>query len=298
MHEFPDFNEPGFDIDLYNKRFYNSNVVIRASAAAVEYPLHWGPLSVKCSFKGEEHYRSRDSHYAVDDDHFLVFNNGKIYSSCIDSPTDVDSVTLNIAPRFEQTALRSIKASAPQQLDDPFNDTTTHNYRFTERLYRHGCLVTPVVRKISQAPANQLDLLFYELMEHLLSLEKETRADIDRVDKVKTSTRLEIYERLLRAKDQIHSCYRNELSLDDIAQVACMNSFYFLRQFRKTFNITPHQFLIQRRMQVANRLLQTTSRSITEICSEVGFNDLSSFGKLFRRHFGFSPSDRRMYVKS
>src|ERR1044071_7125355 len=100
MDEFPDFNEPGFDIDLYNERFYNSNVVIRASAREVQYPLHWGPLSVKCSLNGEEHYRSGDSHYAVDEDHFLVFNNGKMYSSWIDSSTQVDSLTLNITPRF------------------------------------------------------------------------------------------------------------------------------------------------------------------------------------------------------
>jgi AraC family transcriptional regulator len=297
MSEFPDFHEPGFDIDRYNQRFYNSNVIIRASARAVEYPLHWGPLSVKCSFNGEEHYRTSQSHYAVDDDHFLVFNNGKMYSSRIDSFSEVDSLTLNIAPRFEQAALRSVTTSADRQLDDPFNDQP-NDFHFTERLYRHGSLVTPVIQKFAKASANELDLLFHELMEHLLSLQEQTRADIARISKIKRSTRLEIYKRLQRAKDYMHSCYHNELLIDDIAQVACMNSFYFLREFRKAFNITPHQFLTERRLQVANRLLRTTDRTITEICGEVGFNDLSSFGKLFRRRYGFSPTDLRMYVKS
>jgi len=76
MNEFPDFNEPGFDIEHYNKRFHQSNVVIRTSASSVDYPLHWGPRSVKCSFKGEEHYETGNSHYAADDEHFLVFNHG------------------------------------------------------------------------------------------------------------------------------------------------------------------------------------------------------------------------------
>ena len=299
MSEFPDFNEPGFDIDHYNKRFHNSNVVIRASARSVEYPLHWGPLSVKCSFNGEEHYTTRDSHYAVDDDHFLVFNSGKMYSSRIDSVTQVESLTLNIAPRFEQTALRSFKASATQQLDDPYDGKAkADDFRFTERLHRHGSLVTPVVHKIARASVGQLNPLFYELMEHLLSLQEGTRADVERIDKIKRSTRAEIYTRLQRAKDYMHSCYRDELLLESIAKIACMNSFYFLRQFRKAFGITPHQFLIERRLQVANRLLRTTGMSVTEICDDVGFDDLSSFGKLFRRRYGLSPTDLRMYVKS
>lgn len=297
MSEFPDFNEPGFDIDLYNKRFHNSNVVIRASARSVEYPLHWGPLSVKCSFNGEEHYETRNSHYAVDDDHFLVFNSGKMYSSWIDSTTQVESLTLNIAPRFEQAALTSISASADRHLDDPY-DERPDDFHFTEQLYRHGSVVTPVVHKIAKAPPSDLDPLFYELMEHLLSLQKQTRGNVERIDKIKRSTRVEIYERLQRAKDYIHSCYRNELYLDSIARVACMNSFYFLRQFRQAFGITPHQFLTERRLQVANRLLRTTDRPVTEICDDIGFSDLSSFGKLFRRRYGLSPTDLRMYVKS
>jgi AraC family transcriptional regulator len=297
MSEFPDFNVPGFDIDKYNQRFYNSNVVIHASAKAVEYPLHWSPLSIKCSFNGEEHYETKQFHYAVDDDHFLVFNSGKMYSSWIDSHTEVKSLTLNIAPRFEQAALRSIKACVERQLDDPFNDKM-YDHRFAERLYSNGSLVTPVVRKIAEASTGQLDGLFYELMEHLFSLEEETSLAVQQITKVKASTRTEIFERLHRAKDYIHSCYRNNLSLDEVAGVACMNTFYFLREFRKAFDITPHQFLIERRMHAAKRLLQTTDLSVTEICNNVGFSDLSSFGKLFHRYYGFSPSALRMYVKS
>ncbi|MEI9920579.1 MAG: AraC family transcriptional regulator [Bacteroidota bacterium] len=297
MSEFPDFDEPGFDIDKYNKRFYNNNVLIRASARAVEYPLHWSPLSVKCSFNGEEYYETRQSRYSVDDEHFLVFNNGRTYSSWIDSHTEVHSLTLNIAPDFEQMALRSIKYSAVHQLDDPFDDTV-NEYLFTERLYAHGSLVTPVIHKISGSSQDELDPLFYELMEHLLALQEKTKLDVERIDKIKASTRKEIFERLQRAKDYIHSCYRDDLSIDEMSNVACMNSFYFLRQFRKAFRITPHQLLIERRISVANRLLQTTDLSVTEICNDVGFSDLSSFGKLFRRRYGLAPSDLRMYMRS
>jgi AraC family transcriptional regulator len=291
MDRFPDFNQPGFDIERYNQRFHNSNVIIRASAKSVSYPSHWGPLSVKCVLRGEENYETSNGKYTVDEDHFLIFNNGKTYSSWIDFPAEVNSLTLNIAPAFEQKALRSIHRSAAQQLDDPF-DNSEVDFRFTERIYHHGHLVTRAIRQIND------DESFYALMEDLLALQTCTNQEIQKIDKVKTSTRKEIYERLLRARDYMYSCYRNNISLDDIAEVACMNTFYLIRQFRKAFGVTPHQFLTRRRMEVANRLIRRTDLPVSVVCSDVGFNDVSSFGKLFRKHYGVSVSALRMYVKS
>jgi AraC family transcriptional regulator len=303
MEEFPDFNRPGFDIQLYNQRFHSSNVIIHAKGRDVSYPLHWGPLTIKTVLSGEEHYETRHSHYAVDSDHFLVFNSGRMYSSWISSPTEVESFTLNINPAFEQHAARSIRGTAITQLDDPFHNSYEHTH-FTERLYTHDQPVTTVVRSIRELSKDftknkdSLSFLFYNLMEGLLLLQSNTNAEIERVDKTKRSTRHEIFERLVRAKDYIYSCYSNNISVEQVAQVACMNSFYFLRQFRKTFGVTPHQLLVTRRLEVAGRLLSTTDRPVTDICTEIGFGDLSSFGKLFRRRYGVSPSAFRTYVKS
>lgn len=295
MDKFPDFNEPGFDVDKYNQRFYNSNVVIRASAKSVEYPTHWTPLSLKCVLQGEEHYETSNSRYLVDASHFLIFNNGKMYSSHIDSPVEVQSFTLNIAPAFERSALRSIQDSATQLLDDPFNNDA-NEFRFTETLYPHGSFMTGIMKRIdtTSRKGQSVDLHFYELMEGLFRLQTETNSRIRGIGKMKHSTKKEIFERLVRARDYIHSCYSNDLSVDEMARVACMNAFYFIRQFRNFFGITPHQFLTQRRMDVAKTLLQNNNRSISEVCFDVGFSDASSFSKLFRRYHGFAPSARRM----
>lgn len=296
MKEFPDFNQPGFDIDRYNQRFHNSNVIIRARSRAVEYPEHWSPLTIKCAFNGTEHYETSNTHYTVDDDHFLVFNNGKMYSSWIESETEVDSFTLNITPAFEQQAIRSVACKTDQQLDDPFG-TEQYDLRFTERLYKHNGLVTRVLNKMWEGSGNT-DLLFYQLMEDLVQLQSNTNLEISAIGKAKLSTRKEIFDRLIRSKDYIHSCYSKDISIEDLAGVACMNTFYFLRQFRNVFGITPHQFLTERRMEVAASLLRSTTRPVGEVCVDAGFSDLSSFAKLFRRHYGISPAAFRTYVKS
>jgi AraC-like DNA-binding protein len=296
MKEFPDFSQPGFDIERYNQRFHNSNVVIHAKSRAVEYPVHWSSLTIKCAFGGQEHYESNNMHYTVDDDHFLVFNNGKMYSSWISSRSEVESFTLNINPSFEQEAVRSVVRKTNEQLDDPFS-TTQYDFRFTERLYKHEDIVTRVLRKIRNGSEDE-SLLFYHLMEDLMLLQSKTNNEIARIDKSKRSTQVEIFNRLIRARDYIHSCYSQEITIEDLAGVACMNTFYFLRQFRNAFGVTPHRFLTLRRMEVAASLLRSTSLPVSEVCIDSGFSDLSSFAKLFRRHYGISPAAFRMYVKS
>lgn len=53
------------------------------------------------------------------------------------------------------------------------------------------------------------------------------------------------------------------------------------------------EYLILHRLQRASRLLRETSRSVTEICFDAGFESLSSFSSLFRRRVGVSPRDFR-----
>src|SRR5437764_2968 len=111
MSEFPDFNAPGFDIVSYNQRFHNSNIIINASAVRVGFPEHWGGLSVKGAFGGYEYYESGDDFYAVNASNYLVFNEGRNYSSFIDSKTTVESFTINFTPELERLAWHSLSSS-------------------------------------------------------------------------------------------------------------------------------------------------------------------------------------------
>ena len=84
------------------------------------------------------------------------------------------------------------------------------------------------------------------------------------------------------------------ITLDKLASVACLNSVYFLREFKKYFGLSPRQYIIQQRLSIAKKLMQTTSLSITEICFEVGYSDVTSFGKLFKKYFFHAPAAFRL----
>jgi len=107
------------------------------------------------------------------------------------------------------------------------------------------------------------------------------------------SDRSDLYKRLCRARQFIDDFYDLPLDLAEISKQACLSRFHFLRLFRDTFQTTPHQYLIQRRIEKAKELLRSKPVSVTDVCFEVGFQSLGSFSSLFRRCVGDGPAKYR-----
>jgi AraC-like DNA-binding protein len=99
----------------------------------------------------------------------------------------------------------------------------------------------------------------------------------------------EILERLNRARKFIDLCYDLPLNLDEISSHACFSRYHFLRLFRQAFNKTPHQYLIERRIERAKELLSADDLRVTDVCFEVGFQSLGSFSSLFHKSVGHAP---------
>jgi AraC-like DNA-binding protein len=87
------------------------------------------------------------------------------------------------------------------------------------------------------------------------------------------------------------------LDLDQLAQIAAISKFHFVRVFDELTGTTPHHFLACLRMQRAKELLLTSDSSITEICLEVGYSSLGSFSKTFSSLVGVSPQEFRTMPK-
>ncbi len=104
---------------------------------------------------------------------------------------------------------------------------------------------------------------------------------------------LDVFERLCRARRFIDECYDLPLDLNEISKQACLSRYHFLRLFRDAFETTPHQYLIQRRIEKAKELLRSRQLSVTDVCFEVGFQSLGSFSTLFHRCVGNTPVDYR-----
>ena len=145
----------------------------------------------------------------------------------------------------------------------------------------------------SSFAAIKADYLIRNLLENLLKKNQEGFIRSNNIKAAKASTRLEIFKRISTAKDWMDSQYNTGISLEDIAVTASMNSQHFLRMFKQTFQVTPHQYLIELKLKKAKEFLEDTDLTIAGICAQVGFESVFSFSLLFKNRFGFSPSHQR-----
>ena len=82
-------------------------------------------------------------------------------------------------------------------------------------------------------------------------------------------------------------------SITGLARMAKLSPFHFLRSFKATTGVTPHQWLLRARLRAAAEKLAVTRTPVTEIALDVGFEDLSNFTRTFRVEFGASPRQYR-----
>ena len=98
-----------------------------------------------------------------------------------------------------------------------------------------------------------------------------------------------------QAVDFIHDNYPSDLSLSDIAAAAHLSPFHLSRIFKKATGVTPHQYLLQVRVNSARSLLTAGAgdRSLAEVAAAVGFADQSHLTRHFKRMLGMTPKQLR-----
>ncbi|SDK97378.1 AraC-type DNA-binding protein [Catalinimonas alkaloidigena] len=83
--------------------------------------------------------------------------------------------------------------------------------------------------------------------------------------------------------------YKENLSLAQLAFLGGFSLSTFKRRFEEHYRMPPRKWLRARRLQEAQRLLQTTDKNVSEVCLEVGFENVSHFVQAFKEAFGHTP---------
>lgn len=85
--------------------------------------------------------------------------------------------------------------------------------------------------------------------------------------------------------------YMQSLTLEDIAEKFHVSVSYLSHEFSKEYNISPINYIIERRISEARILLASTDCTVTEIADKVGYGDVSHFTKIFTKKTGVTPKD-------
>ncbi|HKM34488.1 MAG TPA: AraC family transcriptional regulator [Lachnospiraceae bacterium] len=104
------------------------------------------------------------------------------------------------------------------------------------------------------------------------------------------------YRKLNDVIEYIKVNYKREISLDEMAEIAGVSTSYLCKLFKQAYDMTPFSYIIRYRIYSAKKkLLNYPDKSIKSIAYEIGFNDCSYFGLVFKKMEGYSPNQFRSF---
>ena len=98
---------------------------------------------------------------------------------------------------------------------------------------------------------------------------------------------------LLAVQQYLDEHYRENLSIQEIAQHFFVSPGYLQHRFTELVGCSPKQYLILSRLSAAQHLLLTTRLTIAQVAAECGFSSANNFIRRFSSHFGETPTQYR-----
>lgn len=96
-------------------------------------------------------------------------------------------------------------------------------------------------------------------------------------------------EKLIRVKEYLDFYPEEDISLKQLAIIAGLSQYHFIRQFKKMFDLAPHGYQIQARLKKAKNLLKAGVKPVM-VAMDCGFHDQSHFNRHFKKALGTTPS--------
>ena len=103
---------------------------------------------------------------------------------------------------------------------------------------------------------------------------------------------------LRRITDYVEANLEKEISVQHLAALVGLSATHFSSLFRNATGVSPHRFLIQKRVERARKLLVSSSDSIAHVAIQVGFYDQSHLTRQMRRVLGICPGRLRRVEKT
>lgn len=177
---------------------------------------------------------------------------------------------------------------------DWFHFSGSTSKDFFDLLYnKHGCVYP-----------KQTNPSINDLMDRILLMGKDNQLDelqisilIQKIFYELDQTSIQsdtLHEKTIASAIQyLENNYKEPISLTELSNHVNLSPYYFLKVFKNHMNCTPHQYLINTRINHAKHLLHHTNLSVNEIAFSCGFNSTSHFVTTFKKHSDHSPAKFR-----
>jgi AraC family transcriptional regulator len=99
--------------------------------------------------------------------------------------------------------------------------------------------------------------------------------------------------RLKRTLEYVDAHLGENITLADLARNSNLSVYYFATLFKKSTGLSPHRYILHRRVSRAQQLLQNTDLSVLDVSLDLGFQHQNNFARAFRRVTGMTPTGFR-----
>lgn len=275
-----------------NETGTGNTVVYASTNSKYCYPTHATPYLFITNYLSEGSYAINNQPVTVNDKIFYLLEPGSNLAINFKTANPLQTLFILFDERFitniihQQTTPADALMNNPEDVCKKDIHLPTVPFIFNTKLQS----MLNSLRQNNNIQGGQLHNILQNIVTEFCFIHAYTARQIQKLNAVKTTTREELYRRLTTAKLFMQDNACNVLTVDEIAKTACLNSFHFLRMFKQAYHTTPHQYLLQLKLEKASELLKSQKQSVTDVCAMVGFESIGSFSNLFKKSFGVTPS--------
>lgn len=285
----------------YNQRLsYQSiegNIVDVSSLTEFSSSKLSGNFTLRYVAKGVEQYQVNNTRYNVKAEEYIITNNHSEGSILIDSKEPVIGICIDLSQSLLTEVISGWITRGSNDLDTEFGNYFNNSEFFESKFHFGQTRVGSLLKHIeAKSCENNWKLsfenkcVFYQLAEALILDNQFIFNHLQKIEAVKQSTKKDLLRKLYRGKMMMDECFLNNIILQNISKESGISEYYFFRLFKNLFGVSPHQYIIEKRLQHAKHILKKDTVTISELAYQCGYTDVFSFSKAFKKQFGFAPS--------
>jgi len=270
---------PNFSSQLENKILYATHQQDTSITYQSTYTL-------KYVLEGTKYYHFGSQQVEVGPHQYLILNNDQ--SICSEAEKGTKGLSFFLAPELINDIYGHYSnVNAPLEFFE-FAQTNSSG--------ELGHWLQRIIWLYEQEPLtfrHQMDDLFLKLSEAIVQERINLHDGFKALNIVKYYTQKELYKLISLAKEYLQDNIHQAITLDALGQNIGMSKYYLHRLFTKITGCTPLQYLTQIRLEKAKNKLKYSQDPIFDIAIACGFESLSYFSIIFKKHLGISPSQYR-----
>jgi AraC family transcriptional regulator len=247
-----------------------------------------GSFSIKWMAEGRARYAVNRRPRTVSRDEILLVDHGQPYDMEFETRSGAQSFCLF----FSAGLVREAWASREAGFDNA--DGPGELRPFPNRLFRPSARLGAILHSLAKdgpdAEGTVLEGRLLAALDEAIGAAHRHRGLAGRVPAARPATRAHLLASLERARDRILEAGGVGIDLAALARDAGLSKFHLLRLFKAVYGATPMAFAEQARLERAAAALRGSSRPVTEVAAEAGYDSPSAFAKAFRRRMGLAPS--------